>query len=81
MIWPLLASTKRLQIARPSPIPWALVVKRGVNILDKTSSDMPLPVSWKRNSMKSPVFLLDISISPPFGMASIAFFIRFMKTL
>ena len=47
------ASTIRLQMARPNPIPLALVVKRGVHIFSLISSGIPSPVSVKVNSTLS----------------------------
>ena len=44
---PQCASTIRLHIAKPKPIPCALVVNSGVKSFFKVSSGMPLPESAK----------------------------------
>ena len=80
-ILPRCASTIRLQIGRPKPIPFAFVVKRGLQSLSSTHLVMPSPVSVKENSTLSSNFLLLIVSVPPFGIASTAFLIMLMKTL
>lgn len=46
-ILPPCASTIRLQIGRPKPVPFALVVLRGVQSSCIDSSGIPIPVSEK----------------------------------
>ena len=47
----------RLQIGNPKPIPLALVVKNGIQILSKTSLVMPAPLSEILNAIVSPQYL------------------------
>src|SRR5262249_42020082 len=44
-IWPSWASTIRLAMAIPSPVPWVLVVKKGSNSRCRVSGLMPGPLS------------------------------------
>ena len=74
------ASTKRLEIGKPKPMPLALVVKSGVQILFNVSFDIPLPVSEKVNLTLSLTFVLFIVNDSPSGIASTAFLIKLTKT-
>ncbi len=80
LIFPPCASTMRLQIGKPNPMPLALVVKSSVHMRFNVSSDMPTPVSWKLISTSSSLGVLVMVRVPPFGIASNAFFMMFIKT-
>ena len=82
-ILPLCASTMRLQIGKPKPMPLALVVKSGTPSLSllKVSSVMPVPVSLKTIFTLSFAALLVMVKVPVPGMASIALVIMLAKTL
>ena len=67
------ASTMRLQIESPRPIPWGLVVKRGNQIFVMTSFGIPAPVSEKLTATLSFTLVLFTVSTPPLGIASKAF--------
>ncbi len=70
-----------LQIARPIPMPWALVVKKGVKSFSTFSLDMPIPVSLKLTSMKFLVSLVETVRKPPLSsIACSPLAARFRKT-
>ena len=60
-ISPRCCSTMFLQLAKPNPVPFCLVVNKGSNILDMFSSGIPSPESM--NSKTAKLSLLDILIS------------------
>ena len=78
-IFPPCASTVRLQMANPNPIPLALVVKRGVQSLLRVPSVIPWPLSLKVNTIVSSVFSAVMKSLPPLGMASSAFWTMLRK--
>ena len=80
MIFPPCASTMRLQIGNPKPMPLALVVKSGFHIFSMVSFFIPVPVSVKVNAVFSFVCWLLMVKVPPFGIASKAFLMMFTKT-
>ena len=67
------ASTMRLQIVSPRPIPLALVVKKGDQNFVMTSLGIPTPVSEKLTVTPSFAFVLFTVSVPPLGIASNAF--------
>ena len=70
---PLCASTMRLHMDKPKPMPFALVVNSGVHSLAMVFFDMPVPVS-AIEICKLPFTVLLASVrAPPSGMASTAF--------
>ncbi len=81
VIFPPCPSTNRLQMGKPKPMPFAFVVNNGVQSFDIVFLSMPIPVSEK---VKTTLWLdftpFTVSV-PPFGIASIAFLTRLVKTL
>jgi len=80
VIFPPCASTMRLQVASPSPIPLAFVVVRGENAFIRMSSGMPAPVSLKMISTFESFWVFWISMVPFSAMASMEFCIMLAKT-
>ena len=75
-------STRRFVMARPSPVPFAFVVKKGRKILLIMLLSIPLPVSViviRRNRDASSSNVCVVSVPPP-GIASAAFKSKFMNT-
>ena len=68
----------RRQMASPSPVPLALVVKNGSNALCRTVSSMPWPWSTTAMVTRPPACEKTISIRPPRRDAWAALKIRFM---
>jgi len=54
-----------LQLAKPNPVPFCLVVKRGSNILDISSSEIPFPESINFKIATLSFSEISIEILPP----------------
>ena len=69
-----------MQLAKPKPVPFCFVVKRGSKIFPIDSSGIPTPVSIKSITAKlSIVDILIVSV-PPLGIAWIEFIMILIKT-
>jgi len=83
-IFPPCKETISLQENRPKPIPFLLVVLKGLNKLwSMNSLVIPWPVSviWTTADNGLFVFLVTMVSCPPLGIASRALRIRFLNTL